>query len=273
MKETEAASAATPGAGVAKTTAAAPVASAREKQVKRDKEIVSAFAAWELEELEMANRASERYARERADLESDLLRTRAREQEEAQRLHVEGWAAAFEATSETARASADQLAEAARLAEEESSRFQGIFEGSIASGLTDLVEGTVSVKDAFMDMADSIVQSLNRIAAQKIAENLFGGGGASGTGWIGDLVSGFFGGGMKGFAGGGAFGAGRPMVVGERGPEIIVPSSAGTVVPNSALGGSSNIVVNVPPITDRRTADQAAASVGIAVQRAMKRNQ
>ena len=51
--------------------------------------------------------------------------------------------------------------------------------------------------------------------------------------------------GLLNFANGGRPPVGRPSIVGERGPELFVPNSAGTIVPNHAMGGSTNIVVNV----------------------------
>jgi hypothetical protein len=47
------------------------------------------------------------------------------------------------------------------------------------------------------------------------------------------------------FANGGRPPVGRPSMVGERGPELFVPDRAGTIIPNHAMGGSTNIVVNV----------------------------
>ena len=47
------------------------------------------------------------------------------------------------------------------------------------------------------------------------------------------------------FANGGNPPVGRASLVGERGPELFVPNRAGTIIPNHALGGSTNIVVNV----------------------------
>jgi hypothetical protein len=44
---------------------------------------------------------------------------------------------------------------------------------------------------------------------------------------------------------GGPATAGRNYLVGERGPELFVPKSSGEIVPNKALGGSTQIVVNV----------------------------
>ena len=33
--------------------------------------------------------------------------------------------------------------------------------------------------------------------------------------------------------------------MGEKGPELFIPSKSGTIIPNHALGGSTNVVVNV----------------------------
>ena len=44
---------------------------------------------------------------------------------------------------------------------------------------------------------------------------------------------------------GGPVQGGRSFVVGEKGPELFTPKSTGMITPNHALGGSTNIVVNV----------------------------
>ena len=46
-------------------------------------------------------------------------------------------------------------------------------------------------------------------------------------------------------ANGGPVMGGGSYIVGERGPEIFSPGVSGTITPNHALGGSTNIVVNV----------------------------
>ena len=46
-------------------------------------------------------------------------------------------------------------------------------------------------------------------------------------------------------ANGGPVTGGKPYIVGERGPELFSPGVSGTITPNHALGGSTNIVVNV----------------------------
>ncbi|HEV2037135.1 MAG TPA: hypothetical protein VGQ96_00900 [Candidatus Eremiobacteraceae bacterium] len=59
-------------------------------------------------------------------------------------------------------------------------RFTDIFEGSFATFLTDIVGRTKTVKQAFLDMAKSIEQSISQIAAKNVAEQLFGKGGPLG---------------------------------------------------------------------------------------------
>ncbi len=46
-------------------------------------------------------------------------------------------------------------------------------------------------------------------------------------------------------ADGGRIPGGRPTLVGERGPELFTPGVSGMITPNHALGGSTNVVVNV----------------------------
>ena len=60
--------------------------------------------------------------------------------------------------------------------------------------------GAKSAKNAFADFARSVLSAINRIAAQKLAEELFGGMNMGGGG-LGGLVSGFFK--WAGFASGG----------------------------------------------------------------------
>ena len=51
--------------------------------------------------------------------------------------------------------------------------------------------------------------------------------------------------GIPGFAEGGSVGGGKPIVVGEKGPEIFTPGKSGYITPNHALGGTSNVTINV----------------------------
>ena len=103
---------------------------------------------------------------------------------------------------------------------------------SLEDGLVGLIEGTKSVKDAFRDMARSVISNLIRMQVQQsITAPLAQAMGLSvGTRAMGGPVT-----------------AGQPYIVGERGPELIVPNSSGTVVPNNQLsgGGSVNLTLNI----------------------------
>lgn len=104
---------------------------------------------------------------------------------------------------------------------------------SLEDGLVSLIDGTKSVKDAFKDMARSVLSSLIRMQIQQsITTPLAQAMGLS----VGTRAT------------GGPVSAGKPYIVGERGPELIVPSSSGTVIPNHELGGGSSpvsVTVNV----------------------------
>lgn len=104
---------------------------------------------------------------------------------------------------------------------------------SLEDGLVSLIDGTKSVKDAFKDMARSVISSLIRMQIQQsITTPLAQAMGLS----VGTRAT------------GGPVSAGKPYIVGERGPELIVPSSSGTVIPNHELGGGSSpvsVTVNV----------------------------
>ena len=90
-------------------------------------------------------------------------------------------------------------------------------------------EGTKSVKDAFKDMARSIVQDLIRMQIQK-----------SITGPLGNALSNLF---PKAI--GGPVQANRGYLVGERGPEMFVPNASGSIIPNKRIaGGGDGVVVN-----------------------------
>tara|TARA_S200002703_G_scaffold8596_1_gene8661 strand:+ start:2860 stop:4932 length:2073 start_codon:yes stop_codon:yes gene_type:complete len=102
----------------------------------------------------------------------------------------------------------------------EDAKLRGI--NSLEDGLVDLITGAKSAKDAFRDMAKSVLNDLARIAIQQsitipLAQSM---GFNVGT-----------------RARGGPVTAGRPYLVGERGPELMVPGRNGTIVPNGAMGG------------------------------------
>ena len=112
--------------------------------------------------------------------------------------------------------------------------------------------------DAFLDMAAQMIAKQIQMKILGIGFNLFGGG-TFGTGIPSgaNLLPGSFGTGTAGgvgatandltrhLANGGAAQKGKSYLVGERGPEIFTPGATGTVSPNHALGGTTNVVVNV----------------------------
>ncbi len=160
-----------------------------------------------------------------------------------------------------------------------------IFTSGATDFLTDFITHTKTAKEAFADFGKSIFQQLTKLATQDIASKIFGavGGGASGGGGsgggIGQIVSSIFGSlfGGGGRAIGGPVMAGVGYTVGETGRERFIPTVNGVIQPMTRESGSSasnhvNITVNVPRETSRNSADQTAASVGLAVRRALARN-
>jgi len=121
-----------------------------------------------------------------------------------------------------------------------------------------IIKGTMSVQDAFRNMFSRIADHFLDMAAQMMAAQLqkgflgmFGslfnpfGAVMGGAGYF-DPVTGLGTAGPNfGLADGGTAKAGSTYMVGERGPELFSPGVTGTVTPNHALGGSTNIVVNV----------------------------
>jgi hypothetical protein len=110
----------------------------------------------------------------------------------------------------------------------------------LEDGLTGVLMGTMTVKDAFKSMASSIISDLIRIYIQRTI--------------IGPLADALFGpmqsAGVSARAMGGPVSVNRPYMVGERGPELFVPHSSGSIVANNKLAGggggsTNNIVVNV----------------------------
>jgi len=128
------------------------------------------------------------------------------------------------------------------------SSFQESFKG--------VIMGTMSVTDAFRNMTNRIADYFLDMAAKMMANQLqksilgmfggmFGGGMMGGGGYF-DLMTGKGTAGPNfGLADGGTARAGRTYMVGERGPELFSPGITGTVTPNHALGGSTNVTVNV----------------------------
>ena len=133
--------------------------------------------------------------------------------------------------------------------------------------------------DHFIDMAAQILAAQVRAGIMGLFSKAFSGGLFSGGGSVGannitfgsqnlkiNTASDF-----RGFADGGRPPVGRASIVGERGPELFVPDRAGTIVPNNAMGGSTNIVVNVDASGssvegDEQQARELGRLISVAVQ-------
>lgn len=202
----------------------------------------------------------------------------------------------------------DQVGAAANVMAKNVSQFMG-------NGLTQILENTMnktkSLKQSVLDFANSVEQTLTRLIAQDLFNQLFniGGqnGGSSDGGWLGQLIGaamGLFGGGDTGggpatFTGDAAWGLGLPgrafggptvaggmYEVNERGPELLTVANrtflmmgdqSGKVTPMSGsnTGGSQNVFhmnIAVPPGTTRATSQQQARAIMTQAQIAMARN-
>ena len=130
--------------------------------------------------------------------------------------------------------------------------------GNLEDSIMGVIDGTKSAKEAFSDMARSILDDIMRMQIKKNLTGPLSGILDKGLGTIlfddtlsvsdadaSAVLSAFEGAPALGFAEGGVTSSRRPYMVGEKGPELFVPNMTGRVVPNSQLdGGSSSIVVN-----------------------------
>lgn len=106
---------------------------------------------------------------------------------------------------------------------------------TFAKGLEDsmlsLVDGTMSVQDAFKSMASAVIKELFRVLVVQqmvnAAMGVFGYSPAAGGGYVKTGVGAY----------GGEAQAGNAMIVGEKGPELFIPQTSGQIVPNSGMGG------------------------------------
>ena len=154
-----------------------------------------------------------------------------------------------------------QNEQAAKLKEQFDAIGQSV-EQNLVQNLTDAVMGAKSLGDALSSVLKGLQRQLVEMAMQNAVSGLggmfsnllggiFGGGGGGSAPFITDTFIGGAGSSFLDaapvleFANGGRPPVGRASLVGERGPELFVPNRAGTIIPNNALGGSTNVVVNV----------------------------
>ena len=100
---------------------------------------------------------------------------------------------------------------------------------NMSDSLMGVVKGTVKLKDAFKQMAASLImQAIQLFVIDKIT---------------GGFLS--FAKGLTGKAIGGPVQSGQPYMVGERGPEMFVPNQSGSIIPNKKMGGGVTVINNV----------------------------
>ena len=159
------------------------------------------------------------------------------------------------------------LTEERKLAEETAAAFERMSQTiatDISQGIQGMIRGTSTLNDMLNNVLDKMIDAAFNMAMFGNPQGRLGSGGLFGS-ILGGL-GGMFGGGGGTMGGGGYFDpitglgtagpnfglanggtarAGSTYMVGERGPELFSPGVTGTITPNHALGGSTNIVVNV----------------------------
>ena len=110
-------------------------------------------------------------------------------------------------------------------------QISNIIAQDMGNGIKELIRGTETLSGLLNNV-------LNKMADAFLNLGLFGNFGGTferGSGLLGSIFK----------ANGGSVKAGNNYIVGERGPEMFSPGVSGTITPNHALGGSTNVVVNV----------------------------
>lgn len=164
---------------------------------------------------------------------------------------------------------------------------------AMSNAVNGVINGTMTVREAFGQMFANIGKAFIDMATQMIAKALIlkvlgilfpgaapGGGGGGGLGGLfgGGAPAAVAGGGIFSGAGpfqfraaGGPISAGRPYIVGERGPELVFPGSSGYVMPadrtaalaqsRAALSGGSASAGAVNAFSENRDALSTATSM------------
>jgi hypothetical protein len=179
-----------------------------------------------------------------------------------------------------------------KLAEETAAAFERMSQTiatDISQGIQGMIRGTSTLNDMLNNVLNKLIDAAFNMAFFGNPQGTLGGGGLFGSIFGG--LGGLFGGGgggttdvfagfnrgpasgvtMDSFANGGRPPVGRASVVGERGPELFVPNRAGTIIPNHALGGSTNVVVNVDASGSNVEGDEEEGrQLGIALSAAIE---
>lgn len=157
------------------------------------------------------------------------------------------------------------------------------FRSESSRALSDVIRGTKSLKDAFLDMLTAITDRITQMISERLIEQLFGQMGTtqsgSSGGWISSLFGGLFGGGR---ANGGMALPNKIYEVNERGIEmatvrgrdyLLTGNSPVEITPNHRLGFGGVSVTNnfaFAAPTSPKTQSQIAARVGYEIRRAQR---
>ena len=178
-----------------------------------------------------------------------------------------------------------QLLEKERqLADETAAAFERMSQSiatDISQGIQGLIRGTSTLNDMLNNVLNKLIDAAFNMALFGNMQGTLGGGGLFGQilGGLGGIFGGGGGGGGGALppspihvaANGGRIPGGKPSLVGEKGPELFTPAVGGFVTPNHALGGSTNIVVNVDASGSNVEGDEEEGrQLGIALSAAIE---
>ena len=162
-------------------------------------------------------------------------------------------------------------------------------EQNLVQSLTDAVMGAQTLGQALSNVLRNLQRQLVEMAVQQavggigglfsnLLGGIFGGGGGAAslitdnvfsTGFDTSLIGA---GAFTKKASGGPVGAGGAFLVGEQGPELLqMGSKGGNIIPNHALGGTTNVVVNVDASgSSVQGDDQSASQLGEVIANAVQ---
>ena len=150
-----------------------------------------------------------------------------------------------------------RLNEAAKITQDAFDKLKDTIATDIGNGIKGLIKGTQSLNDVLTGVLNRMADALLNMAVFGNAAGTF----SPGLGIIGSIFK----------ANGGPVKGGGSYIVGEKGPELFTPGVSGMVTPNHALGGTTNVVVNVDASGsnvegDDQSAKQLGELIGAAVQ-------
>ena len=116
---------------------------------------------------------------------------------------------------------------------------------TIETGLVDAIQSAIDGTKTLGDVARSVFAQIQTSLIQFAVNSALGG-----LPGIGKFFK----------AEGGPVKGGNSYIVGEKGPEMFTPGVSGTITPNHALGGSTNVVVNVDASGSNVEGDQQSAN-------------